>query len=80
MLGEDRAFVSGLSELRAYWQKALAAAKEVRFDIESLGVGSDSLTILYRNQRGDRVAETLVFGEDGKVIEGIVTHLGQVGS
>jgi SnoaL-like domain len=75
VLGTYQASVSGLSELRNYWRKALDAAKEIRFEIASVGVGSDALTIVYRNHRDDHVAETLVFGEDGKVIEGIVTYL-----
>jgi ketosteroid isomerase-like protein len=72
-LGNDRAFVSGLTELRDYWRKALDAASELHFEVSGLFVGSDALTILYRNHRNQEVAETLVFGEDGKVIEGIVT-------
>ena len=75
VLGTYQASVSGLSELRNYWRKALDAAKEIQFEIASVGVGSDALTIVYRNHRDDHVAETLVFGEDGKVIEGIVTYL-----
>jgi ketosteroid isomerase-like protein len=76
VLGIERTSVSGLQELRNYWLKALERAKEIRFDIEDVGVGSNALTILYRNQRGDHVAETLVFGEGHKVVEGIVTYLG----
>ena len=75
VLGKHRTCVSGLSELRDYWRKALDAAKEVRFEILSVGVGNNCLTIVYRNQRDDHVAETLVFGQDDKVIEGIVTYL-----
>ena len=67
--------MSGLPELRTYWRKALNAAQEVRFEIANIGVGSNAFTILYRIQRDDHVVETLVFGEDGKVIEGIVTYL-----
>jgi hypothetical protein len=37
-------------------------------------VGSDAITICYRNHRRQDVAETLVFGKDLKVIEGIVTY------
>ncbi|WP_119268942.1 nuclear transport factor 2 family protein [Taklimakanibacter deserti] len=75
VLNTQQAAVSGLSELRDYWSKALEAAKEVRFEIINVGVGAGALTILYRNQRNDYVAETLVFDDDGKVIEGIVTYL-----
>jgi len=75
VLGRRQTSVSGLSDLREYWRKALDAAGAVRFEILSLGVGSDALTILYRNQRNDHVAETLVFREDGLIVEGIVTYL-----
>ena len=75
VLGKSQTSVSGLSELRGYWRKALEAAKVVRFEIASLGVRSSALTIVYQNQRNDHVAETLVFGEHGKIIEGIVTYL-----
>ena len=77
VLGTPQAYVTGVVELRAYWQKALAAAKEVRFAIEAVGIGGDALTIIYTNHRDDRVAETLVFGADGRIIEGIVTYLRQ---
>jgi ketosteroid isomerase-like protein len=80
VLGKPQASVTGLSELRHYWSTALQAAKEVRFEILNVGVGSDALTILYRNHREDYITETLVFGEDGKVIEGIVTYLKPPGS
>jgi hypothetical protein len=75
VLGKQQSSVSGLEELRDYWHRALKAAKEVRFEVIDVGVGADALTIVNRNQRNDHVAETLVFGEDGKVIEGIVTYL-----
>lgn len=55
VLGKPQSSVSGLSELRDYWREALNAAKEVRFEISSVGVGNDSLTILYRNQRNEDV-------------------------
>ena len=63
------------SQLHDYWRKALETAKEVRFEIVSVGVGSNAITIVYRNHRNDHVAETLVFCENGKVIEGVVTYL-----
>jgi len=75
VLEKPQTSVSGLQELRDYWRKALAAATDIRFQISSVGVGGDSLTILYRNQRNEEVAETLIFDDKGKVIEGIVTYL-----
>ena len=75
VLGRDQAFVSGLSELRQYWRRALRRGKRGEIEILSVGVGSNAITILYRNHRNDQVAETLEFCEDGKVIKGIVTYL-----
>ena len=73
VLGNDQAAVHGIEALRDYWQKALDMAQAIHFEIEDVGVGGDAITIAYRNQRGERVAETLIFGANGKVIEGVVT-------
>ena len=75
VLEKHQASVSDLPKLRAYWNRALEAAKEVRFEIAGIGLGNNALTILYRNQRDDQVAETLVFDENGKIVEGIVTYV-----
>jgi len=80
VMGGDQTSLVGVEALRAYWQRALELAPVLRFELDNVGVGSDSMTILYRNHRGDRVAETLVFGTSGKVIEGIVTYLASPGS
>jgi len=74
VLGEGRSSVAGLPALRDYWTRALAASGELHFEILQVGVGGDAITIRYRNQRGQEIAETLVFGEDRKATEGIVTH------
>ena len=75
VLGTRQSSVSGIDALRAYWKRAIELASQIRFDVERVGVGSNAITIIYRNQRGDHVAETLVFGENLKVVEGIVTYL-----
>ena len=59
---------------RRFDPEAFDAAK-VKFDIERVGIGGNAVTILYRNHRGDHVAETLVFNGDRKVVEGVVTYL-----
>ena len=72
--GAGRFSVTGIAALRDYWVKALAANPDLRFEVLKVGVGGDALTIYYRNQRGVEVAETLVFGGDGKASAGVVTH------
>jgi len=72
--GAGRFSVTGIAALRDYWVKALAANPDLRFEVLKVGVGGDALTIYYTNQRGVEVAETLVFGEDGKASAGVVTY------
>ena len=68
--GRDTDVVHGKDELRAYWTAALASAPELRFTLEQVLVGSDALTICYRNHRDQHVAETFVF-RDGLVVRHI---------
>ncbi len=75
VLGKPQGSVVGIRDLRDYWRKALDAAKEIRFEITNVGIGSNALTILYRNHRNDHVSETFVFHENGKIVDGIVTYL-----
>src|SRR5579872_2845732 len=61
LLGTAKPSVHGKAELADYWSRALAMSPELRFELNSVLVGSDALTILYRNQRGEEVAETVIF-------------------
>jgi ketosteroid isomerase-like protein len=74
VLGCSQSCVRGLADLRDYWHRALASAKDLHFEIRDVLVGGDAITILYRNHRNQDVAETLVFDDDRKVIEGIVAY------
>ena len=74
--GRDVDAVRGKEELRAYWTAGLAAAPDLHFVLERVLVGSDALTILYRNHRGQQVAETFVF-EDGTVVCSLAAYAPQ---
>lgn len=74
VMGEKMDFVAGKPALARYWGKALASAKDLHFTFDRLYIGSDSLTIAYRNHRGQNAAETFVFGEDGLVRASIATY------
>lgn len=74
VLGGSKATVTGIEELRHYWSSALSKMKTLHFDLQSVLLGSDAITILYRNQRGQDVAETLLFDGNLKVVEAIVTY------
>jgi ketosteroid isomerase-like protein len=74
VMGEKVDFVAGKPALARYWGKAFANAKDLRFELDRVYVGSDSLTIAYRNQRGQNAAETFVFNAEGLVVESIATY------
>jgi hypothetical protein len=60
--------IVGLQALRAYWRPALDAVPDLRFELETVLSGAECLTILYRNQHGRRVAETMEFDAHRLVI------------
>jgi hypothetical protein len=74
VMGKQIDLVAGKAALADYWGKALAAAKDLHFDLERVYIGSDSLTIAYRNHRGQNAAETFVFCANGLVKESIATY------
>ena len=60
--------VVGIDALKSYWRRGLDANPDLQFDFESVLAGNEALTILYRNHRQQRVAETVEFDASGKVI------------
>lgn len=66
--------VEGIAALRAYWRAGLDIIPELRFELQSVLVGHDCLTILYRNHRDQQVAETVEFGSDGKVVRSFACY------
>lgn len=67
VLNTDQTSLQGRDALRAYWEKALEAAPQLYFEFDRVLTGSDALTILYTNHRDERVAETFLFDESGRV-------------
>ena len=62
------------SELRDYFAASLGPESQLRFDLEQVFTGVSSLTMIYRNHRGQRVAETKILNADGKATAVHVTH------
>jgi hypothetical protein len=71
--GEQVAFLSGKDAHARYWTKALQG-KDLRFHLERVYVGSDSLAISYRNHRGQHVVETFIFNTQALVAESTATY------
>jgi ketosteroid isomerase-like protein len=72
--GRDVASLTGKAALRDYWGKALSLARDLYFEVDQVFAGSDAVTIVYTNHRQQAVAETFVFGADGKVARSVATY------
>jgi hypothetical protein len=60
--------VSGREALRSYWCAGLAAQPQLRFELDKVLIGFETVTICYRNHIKQSVAETFEFNESGKVV------------
>lgn len=66
--------VDGIDALASYWSAALAAQPQLKFELIDVLTGFASLTILYRNHRGQSAAETFEFGPGGKVVRSFACY------
>lgn len=73
LLPETRGMVRGKAALRQYWTEAVARIPDLRFSVEGVYQGVDTIVIAYRYQKGDSVSEVLTFRDDA-VIEGHGTY------
>jgi len=63
--------VRGLDALRAYWAEGLRRLPDLHFRLDAVLTTASGCTLLYRNERDQQVAETMLFDGDGKVCRGI---------
>ena len=66
--------VTGKPALERYWSQALSMAKDLHFTLDRVYAGSDSVTIAYRNHRGQSASETFIFNAQGLVSESVATY------
>ncbi len=74
VVGEPSGLLKGKSAIGGYWEKALALAPELRFELIETFVGADSVVLHYRGVRGP-AAEVFFFGTDGRVVRASATYL-----
>jgi ketosteroid isomerase-like protein len=72
--GKNVVALNGKAALRDYWGRALELARDLYFEVDQVFTGSDALTILYTNHRQQTVAETFIFGADGKVAQSVAAY------
>jgi len=66
--------IHGKTMLRAYVERALERAPQLTFTPEALLVGARGHTLIYRNHRGERAAETHEMDSVGLVIRADATY------
>lgn len=76
LLGTPEGKVVGKTDLRAYFQKGLAAYPDLRFDLENVFWGVNSVVLCYANQRGTRSAEFMELSASGKVLRVVANYSG----
>ena len=74
LLGIADGRVTGKANLRAYFERGLAAFPDLSFHLEDVLWGLDSVVLYYTNQRGTRTAEFMELGADGKVVRVIANY------
>ena len=73
LLGIADGRVTGKANLRAYFQRGLAAFPDLSFHLEDVLWGLASVVLYYTNQRGTRTAEFMQLGAGGKVAR-VIAH------
>jgi predicted ester cyclase len=67
LLGRADGRVTGKVNLRAYFQKGLAAYPSLHFDLKDVLWGLTSVVLYYTNQRGSHTGEYMEISPQGKV-------------
>jgi ketosteroid isomerase-like protein len=73
LLPETRGVVSGKAALRKYWTAAIERIPDLRFSVEGVYQGIDTIVITHRIQNDNLVNEVLTF-KGNAIIEGHGTY------
>jgi predicted ester cyclase len=73
LLGLAGGRVVGKENLRAYFQRGLEAYPEMRFHLEDVLWGINSMVLYYTNQKGTHTGEFMELSEIGKVAR-VIAH------
>jgi predicted ester cyclase len=74
LLGVPDGRVVGMANLRAYIQRGLEAYPELRFELEDVMWGVNSVVLCYKNQKGTRSAEFMELSASGKVVRVVANY------
>ncbi len=73
LLGTLDGKVAGKADLRAYFRLGLEAYPELRFQLEDVLWGVNSIVLYYTNQKGTRTGEFMELSAIGKVTR-VIAH------
>jgi predicted ester cyclase len=74
LLGTTDGKVAGKANLRAYFQRGLAAYPDLEFRLEDVLWGIRSVVLYYTNQKGTRTAEFMELSASGKVARVVANY------
>jgi predicted ester cyclase len=74
LLGTADGKVVGKANLRAYFQRGLAAYPELYFKLENVFWGLNSVVLCYLNQKGTRTGEFMELSVTGKVARVVANY------
>jgi hypothetical protein len=66
--------LKGKAAVRPYWQRSLAGIPPLRFELDFVTCGVESITLVYRNHRGARATEVLFFNGERQVTRGVAHY------
>ncbi len=66
--GEPSGTLKGKDAVGDYWAKALQLIPDLQFELLSILIGVNSITLYYKGARGRLAAEVFHFGPDQKVL------------
>lgn len=67
LLGDTGGKIHGKDALREYFEKALTAYPDLRFDLHTVYAGVNSVTISYRSVKNLQAAEVMLLDNDNRV-------------
>ncbi|HEX5280492.1 MAG TPA: nuclear transport factor 2 family protein [Micropepsaceae bacterium] len=73
MLGREDGCVRGTSDLRQYFSKGLQSLPDLKFTLERVYSGVNSVVLEYCRNHGPRGAELMEFGPSGRVCR-VIAH------
>jgi len=73
--GEPSGRLRGKTAVRAYWVRALQLIPNLKFELLSVLVGVDSITLFYVGAHGRLAAEVFHFGSDRKVVKAFAHYV-----